>query len=369
MKGMAIWILGFLSLLAGANVVYATIAWFQLGPAATVTPNLFNIVGFPVYVYMLLSASATLLFLGATSHVLVNELSVADEIRTINEKVNRLQAGQESQQKLLEGVQARIFLVDESLERTRREFSKALVDQSDSLKQSLEASQQSQQKMMDAVQGRVFLLDESMKTIKKGLSEQSDLVKAVNSNVADKINPQLTAVKEAITEIEQKNSKTTAAIAKQKDDLKEITLKLEQLENALITPKPLLTSQSNVEAVKGIGPGKAAELKEINVTTVGDLIMADPKVVADKMGSSDKTVEKMQGRAQLSLIPNLKEKDLSMLEELDIFDRKSLAAQDPIELGKKMNAIFKINLAKGKTSEADKPTIEDIVSWVKSAKS
>jgi predicted RecB family nuclease len=97
--------------------------------------------------------------------------------------------------------------------------------------------------------------------------------------------------------------------------------------------------------------------------------MADPKAVAEKTGASENTVGKLQGRAQLSLIPGMKDKDLTLLEELDITDRKSLAAQDPIELGKKMNAIFKVNLARGKVSEADKPTIEEIDSWVKFVKS
>jgi len=65
----------------------------------------------------------------------------------------------------------------------------------------------------------------------------------------------------------------------------------------------------------------------------------------------------------------LKEKDLFLLEELDILDRRTLAEQDPIDLSKKMNAIFKVNVAKGKVSEDDKPTIEEIDSWVKFVKS
>jgi len=370
LKGMTIWILGFFSLIAGANVVNATWMWFEKGPAAMVTPYLFgSSAGFPVYIYMILSVVATLLLLAATSHMVVSELSVADQIRTINEKVNRLQAGQESQQKVLEGVQARIFLVDESLERTRKEFSKGLVDQGDVIRQNLETTQQSQQKMMDAVQGRVFLLDESMKGVKKGLNEQGDLVKAVNANLVDKVTPQLAGVKDTIAEIEQRDKKTVSAITKQKEELEGINSKLERLESALFKPKPLLTSLTDVEAVKGIGPGKGAELREIGVKSVGDLIMADTKAVAEKTGSSENTVEKWQGRAQLSMAPGLKDKDLVLLEDLDIIDRKSLAAQDPIELSKKMNAIFKVNLAKGKVSEADMPTIEEIDSWVKFARS
>ncbi len=369
LKGITIWVLGFFSILSAANVVNATVLWFSDGPAATVTPNLFGAsLSFPVYVYMLISVFATLAFLGGTSHMLVNELSVADQIRTINEKINRLQTGQESEQKVLEGVQARIFLVDESLERTRKEFSKGLVDQGDAIKQNLESSQQSQQKMLDAVQGRVFLLDEGMKGVKKGLNEQGDMVKMVSADLG-KISPQIAGVKDAVAEIGQRDKRTGSAIAKQKEELEEIKTKVEGLEIALVNPAPILTSKSSVENVKGIGPGKATELKEMGIVTVGDLIMADPKAVVEKTGSSENTVEKWQGRAQLSLVPGLKDKDLLLLEDIDITDRKGLASQDLIELSRKLNAIFKVNLAKGRVAEADMPTIEEIDSWIKYVRS
>jgi predicted flap endonuclease-1-like 5' DNA nuclease len=302
--------------------------WFADGPWAEATLYLLGLdFVIPVYVYMLISIFATLAFLGGTSHMLVTELSVADQIKTVNEKTNRLQAGQESQQKVLESVQARVFLVDESLERTRKEVLKGLVDQNDAMKMNLDANLDAQQKALDAVQGRVFLLDESMKTFEKELS----------------------------------------AIARQKSEISSIREKLEQLE-ILVSPKPLLTSKSNVEDIKGIGPIIGTELRQIGIDTVGDLIMADPKAITKKTGSSETTVSKWQGRAQLSLIPGLKDKDLLLLEELDVNDRKDLAKQDTIALAKRLNAIFKVNLAKGKVLEADKPTIEEIDSWIKFVK-
>jgi hypothetical protein len=371
LKGIAIWILGFFSFLAGANVINAVIMWFNLGPEGTFTPYLLGGVtgAIPVYAYFLISVLVTLAFFGVTAHAVVSELSVGDQIRTINEKASNLQAGQESQRNVLEGVQARVFLVDESLERARNEFSRQIVEQGNAIKQSSEIGHQTQQKTLNGVEGRVFLLDESLKGVKKGLSEQAEVIKGVNTDLVEKVCPQLAGVKEDLAQFEQRDKKNEAAHSKQRDEIKEIRLKLEMLEGALVTPKSLLTSQSNVEDVKGIGPGKGAELKEIGITNAGDLIMADPKTVAEKTGSSENTVGRWQGRAQLSLVPGLKDKDLLLLEELDIIDRKSLASQDPIELGKKINAIFKVNLAKGKVSETDKPTIEEIDSWVKFVKS
>ena len=377
LKGIVIWILGFFSFLSGANVVNAVIMWFNLGPQGTFTPYLLGgLTGaVPVYVYLLISTIAMLAFLGATSHQVVSELSSTDEINAINEKANRLEVGQQSQQKSLESIQARVFLVDENLEHTRKEFSTALGAQGEGIKQSIEEGQKTQQKLLDGVQGRVFLLDESLSGVKKGLIEQSKMTKGTNDNLLG-IGPQLADIKQAVDKqqegmetafasMDQREKKTETTIAKQRSEIAELKLKLEKLERDLFRPSPLLTSQNNVEDVKGIGPGKGTELKEIGITNVGDLIMADPKVVAEKMGSTEKTVEKLQGRAQLLMVPGMKEKDLLLLEDLDIVDRKSLADQDPIELGKKINAVFKVNLAKGKIGEADKPTIEEIESWVR----
>jgi hypothetical protein len=381
LKGKAIWILGLLAFLAGANVINSVIMWFEIGPEATFTPYLFgSLIGeIPNYVYFLVSLIAFVVFLGATSHKVVDDISNTDQINAIVENVDRLEAGQQSQQKLLEGVQAKVFLVDEGLERTRKDFSKALAEQGESIAKSLDSGHQAQRKALDSIQGQVFLLDESLKGIKKGLDAQVDIVKGTNATLVDTFAPQLadmqaTLAKQigetesALAQVKRGEKRTSATIAKQQDQIAEITLKLEQLEAMLATPKPMLTSKSSIEDVKGIGPGKGTELKEMGITNAGELIMADTKVLAGRMGSSEKTVEKLQGRAQLSMVPGLNEKNLLLLEELDVIDRKSLAAQDPIELSKRINAVFKINLDKGKVLESDLPTIEEIDSWIKFAK-
>jgi hypothetical protein len=365
-----IWILGFFSLWAGANVINATIMWFNLGPTGTFTPYLLgDLIGaIPVYVYLLISVIATLAFIGGASQKVLSELSVVDQMSAIDEKTKRLQAGQESQRNVLEDVQNKVSIVDESIQSTSGKLSKELANQGSAIKQSVEAGDRSQQKVLDGLQGRMALVDESLNDVKKTLAEHAELIQGIGTGLAETVRSQLTDVKGALAKLESRDEKTVVAIGKQRDEIEEIKLKLERLEVSLVTAKSLLTSQSNVEDVKGIGPIKGADLKEIGITNAGDLIMADPKVVAEKMGSSDKTVEKLQGRAQLSMIPGLKEKDLLLLEELDITDRKSLSLQDPFELGKKINAIFKVNLAAGKVSETDRPTIEEIDSWVKFTK-
>jgi len=393
LKGKSIWILGFFTILSVANTVNSTIMWFAAGPTSTFTPYLLgSLTGpIPVYVYTLISVLALLAFLGVTAHRLISELSVLDEIKTI-------QSNQETQQRTLLNVQNKVGEVDESLDRTSSKLSieindqgeaiknkveagekliektgknltEELNNQGEAIKQTVEAADQNQQKLIDALQGRMFLVDENIADFKKQLSDQTKLMKNMDTTIADSVNAQLNDVRETLTKLESRDAKTATAITKQKGEIEDIKKKIELIEASLIAPKAMLKSNNNVEDVKGIGPNKTEDLNKIGITSVSDLIMADPKVVASALGSSDKTAEKLQGRAQLQMIPGIEEKDLLMLEELDITDRKSLSSQDPIELGKKMNAIFKINLADGKVLEADKPTIDKIESWVKYTKS
>jgi len=429
LKGIYIWILGFFSLLSAANVVNATIMWFETGPTSTFEPFLLGGLTLPVYVYALISILVTLAFLGGTSHMIVSKLSVVDEVKQLNEKASslqikqdaqqrnlealkdkisqvdesvdrtggklsaelstqgdslknsleagnkaietktrRLQAGQESQQEVLMNVQSKVSEVDENLELTSKRFSDELVNQGEAIKQTVEAKDQNQQKLLEGLQGRIFFIDESLNNVEKKLSEHEELMKTLDTNSAKNVNSQLNIVKETLEKLELEDGKTVAAMANQRKAISEIRQKLERLEASLLKPNSMITSTSSVEDVKGIGPNKAADLKNIGITSASDLIMADPKVIAETMGSTEKTVEKLQGRAQLQMIPGMKEKDLLLLEELDITDRKKLSSQDPIELGKKINAIFKVNLAKGKVEENDRPTIEEVDSWIKFTK-
>jgi hypothetical protein len=378
LKGTAIWILALFSVLSGANVVNAVIMWFNLGPVGTLTPYLIgNFIGaIPVYLYLCVSVVLTAVFLSGASYRLVKELSYADQISAIDEEVNRLESALQFQHELLEGVQVRMFMVDESLEHSRKAFSMGLVEQGKALKQSFEGSLRAQQNMLDGVQEQVFLIDKKLNNIGEGLSEQRGATKEVIGDFLESFGPQLVVIKEtverqrgemenAFAQFERKEKNSMATIAEQKNELAEIRLKLEKLERSIFEPEPLLGSQNNVMDVKGIGHGKAAKLKEIGITNVGEFITAESKVVAEGMGSSERTAEKLQGRAQLSMVPGVKKKYLFLLEGVNVRDRNSLSVQDPIELSKKINSVFEANVAKGRFSPVDKPTIEEVDSWVK----
>jgi len=374
LQGKAIWILGFFSFLSGLTAIHAIVLAADpgIGIEGTYQPWLIGSLtgGIPVYVYLLISVIATFIFLGATAVRTVTELSSKDLLNEINAKANTLESGQKLQQKVLESLQARVFLVDESLDSMKKDVAKAFSKQGEELKQvHANLVNRFDTKLADAKDG-----------ITKQLSEQEEELKQVHTDLVNSFDNKLAAVQEGMAKQlarientmarnEQRNRKSAKAILKQMREIGDIRLKVEKLEDELAKmPRPQLTSQSTPEEVRGIGETTGNELREMGITNVEELVLTEPAVIAEKTGMSEKMVEKLQGRAQIAMVPGVKEKDMVLLEEAGVTNRQELANQDPLELGRKINAVFKVYVEEGKISEAEKPTIEEIYSWVKFAK-
>jgi len=377
-KGKAIWILAFCSFLSGLNAVNAIFLSVTLGIEETFQPILIgSLIGsIPVYVYLILSVFVTFLFLGATYVSLVTELSNKELLNEINAKVTTIENGQKLQQKVLESLQARVFLVDESVNSMRKEVVRAFAKQEEDLKQVQANLTKNQSNLAKKLDSDVASVKSEMA---KQMNRQSEEIKKTSTNLANLFNENLAVVKDELAgqlvrvagtleSQERRARKSDKAILNQEKEIAEIKTKIERVEDEFVPPKPLLTSQCKVEDVRGIGENTGNELREIGITDVGELVLTDSNVIADKIDMSEKTIEKLQGRAQLAMIPGLEEKDLVLLEEAEVMNRKDLASQDPIELGKKIKGIAKIHLQEKKISEAEIPTIEEVYAWIKAAK-
>jgi hypothetical protein len=373
LQGKTIWILGFFSFLAGLFAIHAIVLAADpgIGIEGTYQPWLISSLtgGIPVYVYLLISIIATLAFLGATSHKVVSELSNKTLLNQIDAKVTTIESGQKLQQQVLESLQARVFLVDESLNGMKKDVAKAFGKQGEEIKQvhaDLVKKFDGELADVRGVMTRQFIgQSEEMKKINANLA---NLFTKNLADVKDELAGQLVKMGNAMERHEQRNRRSEKTILKQKGEIADIKVKLERLEEEFVKPKPKLTSQSNVEDVRGIGETTGKDLRAMRITNVGELVLTEPAVIAEKTGMSEKMVEKLQGRAQLAMVPGVKEKDLVLLEEVGVTNRKELADQDPFELGRKINGVFKVYVKEGKISEAEKPTVEEIDSWVRFAR-
>ena len=425
MKGISIWILGFLSILTGAMLINSVSMWVSLGPESLFSPPaLGSLIGqIPVYVYFLFAAILTLVFLAAFSHQLVTNLSDEARIMAVSKKIVNLESEHQIHQKALQDLQEKTFAIDDNLKRSV-ELARGLSEQGETTRCSLESGQQNNQNKLQEMDTKVCAIDESLTrtadlsrkqneevvtmlhNLEAGLQDHQkiseDIQKQIESldeslsrfrvvspepAIAGKgiavnlkqITPQLTEIREtmekqlsemqnALSEQKQNQKKATKTITKQRTEIVGLQSKIEQLESELAKPKPVLTSQSNVEEIRGIGPKTGTLLNEMGITNVGDLLIADASAVAEKIGSSEKNVEKMLNKTQLLMVPGLSEKHTILLEEVEITDKKSLAEQDPIKLSRKINGVLKATVEKGQVSEEDKPTLEDLTSWIKFVK-
>lgn len=372
MQGKAIWALGFFSFLSGLNAITAIVLAINLGIEGNFQPYLVDsITGpIPVYVYLIASIVATLIFLGGTAARVVSELSNKALLNEINAKATNLESGQKLQQKVLESLQARVFLVDESVNTMKKDVAKSFGKQADDLKQvQTNLGKKFDSELADVKSDMTRQLNAQSKEMKQNNENLVSLFTKNLADVKDELTRQLVGLENTMAMHERSNRKMEKAILKQDEEIANVKLELERLETEFVSPKPQLTSDSKPEDVRGIGENTGNELREMGITSVGELILTDPAVIAAKTELSEKTVEKLQGRAQLAMVPGIKEKELVLLEEVDVTNRKELAEQDPLELGRKINSVFDFCVEKGKISEAEKPTIEEIYSWVKFAKS
>jgi hypothetical protein len=375
LQGKAIWALGFFSFLSGLNAITAIFLAINVGIENNFQPYLIDTITgpIPVYFYLVASIIVTLIFLGGTSFKVVTELSNKALLHEINAKANDLKGGQKLEQSLLESLKSRVFLVDESLDAGKRDMMKKFGEQEKEIKTVYtNLANRFDSKLASASNG-------IEKHVGEGFNEQAEMLKEFHASIVDRFDTRLSEVSEGLTRritkmednlqrYSQRVKKSTMAIAKQQSEIAEIKMKLATLEDEFVQPKPQLTSQSKTEDVRGIGENTGNELREMGITNVGELVLTDPEAIADKTDLSVKTIEKLQGRAQLQMVPGINEKDLILLEEAGVMNRQDLAKQDPIDLGKRINVTYKVFVDEGKLAEGEKPSIEEIDSWIKFVK-
>ncbi|MDH5780856.1 MAG: DUF4332 domain-containing protein, partial [Candidatus Bathyarchaeota archaeon] len=167
--------------------------------------------------------------------------------------------------------------------------------------------------------------------------------------------------------IEQMNATLEKAVKKQAAQIKAMTKRVEKLEQRLL-PQPKLTSQNKPEVIRGIGRQLGKELRTLGITTVADLITADPRTLAKETRATRDMIKHLQTTAQLLMIPSIEENHAELLEEAGITTRTDLARQEPIQLSQKLQPIVKTYIEQKKLTEREKPTIEEISLWIKQAK-
>jgi predicted flap endonuclease-1-like 5' DNA nuclease len=220
----------------------------------------------------------------------------------------------------------------------------------------------------DAKKETLAVIEKQGKTIRKVGRE---MVSTVETRVGETIEEMLGALKKQETTIRgvrRLNEQEAASLKEQRAELIDIRVRLEKIEEKIMTPQPRLNSQDNPEVIKGIGPRLGEELRAVGITNVGRLVTADPAIIYEKTRASQIMAERLQATAQLRLVPGVDENDAEMLIDAGITSIKDLADQDLADLGRRIFEIAKTYVEEGKISKDENPTIEEVSSWIKMAR-
>ena len=346
-KGIAVWILGFLTFLAVINVFNAVIYGVDKNAEDTIILYLIRYVipDIKICDYFWISVAATCVLLGLTSITACRRSPDPDLLR----RIDKLEESMADNTETIGITQTSLLKDIESDKKAREEFmNKIDMNLTDTRKETLSMLEKNKKRMQETNRNLQRTKGEMMST----LEEYTKSTQQINMSL------------ESVTKETQSILKNV--MKKQTAQMKKIMKRVERLEEKLL-PQSKLTSRNEPEDIKGIGPRLGEELRALGITTVGDLITADPEILAEKTRVSHNTIRHLQTTAQLMMIPGISGEHAELLEKAGITTRKALAAQEPIQLSKKLETIVKTYIEQGRLTESEKPTIEEIISWIRQA--
>lgn len=347
-----VWVVGFFTFLAGLNCINAAVIWGMNGISATVplyvigdvAPSLSPI---PVTTYFWLSLASTFVLSGITIILALRRPIFGLEVQRMMSKVEDEMV---STRGALEATRISLFAKMEDEKIARKDLFTIFNANIENIKNE----------MLDNLEKERNASEKIRKDLEQITNEIGNLRKEVLGNSARQ-----TRMIGAIERLSRRNVDSTE---KNMKELSNLASRLGKLETELVAPRPKLTSESRPEELKGVGLRLAEEFKAIGITNVGELLLSDPKSIGARTRTTPEMAMRLQGRAQLLMIPSIDEIDAEMLIDAGISSKKELALQDAIGLYRRITRIAAKFLEEGKISELEKPTIEDISAWIKLAK-
>jgi len=349
---IALWILVFLTFVAGVNTINASIAWTINGIDSTVPLYVIgNVVPswspMPVTTYFWLSLDSTFILLGALTIVALQRPRTGPEVHRM---VSKVEDQMEATRATVDGNRISMLAKMEDERMARQDVFRVLNANIDNARKEL----------LDE-------LEKQRNATTKALQDLGKLAEQLANQRKEALNTKTRQMR-TIQSIENSSRRISAISEKNTAEIANIEARLVRLQSELIPSKPKLRSSSSTEEVRGIGSKLAEELKAMGITNVGDLLLTDPKTIGARTRATPEMAAHLQSRAQLLMIPSIGETDAEMLLDSGVASKSDLASQDPVELGRRLNAIASRYIEEGKIGGSEKPTVEKISAWIKLAK-
>lgn len=329
-KAFAIWILIIFAFLAIFGVLHAWILW-QIEGVGAVTIFSFSV---EVITYFVATLIITFLFIGAVCYAI---------FRSESWNLPLYQLSKDFEEKLDEKSEEIKNSTDEALTKLGlREFQ---------LKESMKVSQKK--------------LDVLTKELKNSVGNHEKTLGAIQKKlmgIERKIEKIQTAQKEL-----PKLKKKLLAIKSVEKDLKNIQSIVEKIDSI---PKPYLTSTAEIKVLEGklLKRGTVQQLKLNGIEKIEDLLLKSPLEIALTKTISESEARNLQSVIQLLMIPGVQHEDAVLLLKSGVNSKQELALQDIFSLGARVSKTAELYIEEEKIKENEKPTLEEVASWIKWAK-
>ncbi len=150
-------------------------------------------------------------------------------------------------------------------------------------------------------------------------------------------------------------------------DLKVIQDIVERVDSA---SKPFLSSTDGVDVLEGkmLKSGTVKQLKLSGMQKVEDLLLKGPVEIALSNAMSEGEAKSLQSVLQLLMIPGVQHEDAVLLLKSGVNSRQELALQETLSLGARISKTAELYVREGRIKECERPTLEEIASWIRLAK-
>ncbi len=223
---------------------------------------------------------------------------------------------------------------------------------------------------------RGFQSKEFMMSLQKQIGElENELKENMESHgrVSKKSQRKLVEMERKIDRIQMfqrelpKLEKKMKAIASLEKDLKDIQNTIKKIDTV---PTPYLQSTDEISVLEGklLKPGTIRSLKSGGIKTVEDLLLKSPIEIAMTKTITESEAKNLQSVIQLLMVPGIKHGDAVILMKSGVNSKQELALQNTFSLGARLSKTAELYVQEGKIKENEKPTLEEIASWIKLAK-
>lgn len=285
-----------------------------------------------VFEYFLFSLIGTSAFLGVTFYCLFRGLPADPNML---ERLARVESSSTMNTSMLENIQIGFF---KRLEDNEKNTELAIKRMNMQLEESDKGRKLALQKMNTN-------LEQNVKTTNDALESHSRFLQ----------------------EAQRENEKNVQTFTQQSKDFEKVKKKIEKIRRTLIPGRTKLTCKSELEAIKGVNPSLADEMRNMGINNVGQFLATDPAAIAEKTNEPHAVVTNLQGQAQLLMVPGVDVDDAELLTKVGITSRTELANQDPVELTRAIVNCANVQ-ADGKMPTDTVPTVDNVWAWIRSAR-